>query len=190
MGTRKWVALAMALLLVFLLPAGAAAGGYEWRDHAAPFDFEFGNPFDDHQQSRLTGKTGLTGFLYIAPTGDDVDGVPIVEHGTDSVGWGLKGIAMEATYCGHPEGEHEAWIVDPEDIPRQRGFTHFHWEGPHDDLAIGETFAGYLLKLTAVDTFWFDHHGLFPVTPGIDFETHANLYTECPDLGGDGGHEG
>ena len=57
-------------------------------------------------------------------------------------------------------------------------------------MAIGETFAGYLLKLTAVDTFWFDHHGLFPVTPGIDFETHANLYTVCPDLGGDGGHGG
>lgn len=188
MGTRKWVALVIAVLLVFLLPAGAAAGSYEWRDHAAPFDFRFGNHFDDHQQSELTGETGLTGFLYIAPTGEAVDGVPVVEHGTDTVGWGLKGIAMEATYCGHPEGEHPAWVIDPGDMPRQRGFTHFHWEGPHENLDVGESFDGYLLKLTAVDTFWFDHHGLFLVTPGIDFETHANVYEDCPEIAESGDH--
>lgn len=179
----------MALLLVFLLPAGAAAAGYEWRDHDAPFDFEFGNHFDAHQQSKLTGKRGLTGFLYVTPTGDESDGNPIVEHGTSTVGWGLKGIATKAKYCGQPSEDHPAWVIDPGDMPRQRGFTHFHWEGAHNNLEIGTTYNGFLLKLTAVDTFWFDHHGLLLVTPGIDFETHANVFAECPPLGGDGSPE-
>ena len=177
--------------MVLLLPAGAAAAGYEWHDHDAPFDFIFGNDFDKHQQSTLTGKSGLTGFLYITPTEDERDGIPIVEHGTSTVGWGLKGIAIKATYCGQPRDEHPAWVIDPREMPRRLGFTHFHWEGdkPSDeeDGDIGEIFDGYLLKLTAVDTFWFDHHGKFLVTPGIDFETHANVFAKCPNPNGEGG---
>ena len=62
--------------------AVAGADGYEWRDHRAPFDFEFENHMDTHQQSQLTGAGGLTGFLYITPSDrTTTEGVPIAMHG-------------------------------------------------------------------------------------------------------------
>lgn len=204
MSTRKSVALAAALLLVVLLPGGAGANGYEWRDHEAPFDFTFGNHIDTHQQTQLTGGGKLTGFLYVTPSEDtNDDGVPIVMHGdcttspeTCQVGWGIKGIGMTAEYCGHVAGEHPAWAIDSGDMPRQRGFTHFHWldeTSHHDGLVQGVAYDGYLLKLTAVDTFVFNHHSEFLVTPGIDFETHANVFPTCEDWPhhgeGEGGHD-
>lgn len=192
MGKRKLAALIVGLALVVAIPAAADADGYKWRDHRAPFDFEFGNHIDTHQQSKITGNGGLTGFLYITP-GDAItdDGVPIAKHGDctkDSegctVGWNLHGLARQAEYCGHEPGEHPAWAIDSADMPRQRGFTHFHWlnETPNPDgLEVGGIYEGQLLKLTAVETFVFDHHGEFLVEPGIDFETHANVFASCED---------
>ncbi len=194
--------LVITTILAMLAATGTAGATYEWRDHEAPFDFEFGNHIDTHQQSRLTGKSGLTGFLYITP-GDETnaDGVVIAKHGDCTtrpegctVGWNVKGRAMMATYCGHRMAEHPAWAIDPADMPRERGFTHFHWLGVslhHDGLIRGRSYPGYVLKLTAVDTFVFNHHGEFLVTPGIDYTTHANIFASCedwPGAGDDPGH--
>ncbi len=201
---RRRAAVAIVLALVLLIPVGAGAKGYEWRHHAAPFDFLFGNHIDTHQQSLLADDAVLEGFLLITPSGETTDaGVPIVMHGNCStnpegctVGWVLNGRPMEATYCGHVMGDHPAWAIDPDDMPRQRGFTHFHWlnETPHHDgLVVGTSYPGYLLKLTAVTNFVFNHHGQFPVKPGIDFETHDNVFPTCEDWPGygqgGGGHD-
>jgi hypothetical protein len=202
MGKRKVAALFVGLALVVAIPAVAGADGYKWRDHKAPFDFVFGNHMDTHQQAQLTGMDGITGFLYITPSDrTTADGVPIAMHGDCTknpdgctVGWEIHGIAGQAEYCGHVHGEHPAWAIDADAMPSQRGFTHFHWmnETPHHDgLVVGDTYDGQLLKLTAVETFVFNHHGEFLVKPGIDFETHANVFAACedwPHYGGNGGH--
>ena len=180
----------VTVLVAMLFIVGTASASYEWRDHAAPFDFTFGNHIDTHQQAMQTGKSGLQGFLHITPgtmTNDDV--VPIVTHGdcaanpaNCTVGWNISGKANTATYCGHQSGEHPAWAIDPGDMPRPRGYTHFHWldvSPHHGGLTPGEDYDGYVLKLTAVDTFVFNHHGEFLVTPGIDYETHAE---HLPDM--------
>ena len=180
------------LTLLALLVLGTTfvwAEGYGWRDHALPFDFRFGNHIDTHQQSKLAGKGKLEGFFYIRFTGDVTgDGTPIAKHADCdkvgdqcTVGWILDGIPMQATYLGHTEGLHPEWYIDPANLPRQPGYSHFHWTGTPDHpggLQEGQTYDGYLLKLTARDTFFFEHHGGFLVTPGIDQATHANIMTE------------
>lgn len=195
--TLRNTTLAAITILAMGLTAGTAAATYEWRNHRAPFDFEFGNHIDTHQQSQQTGKSGLVGFLYITP-GDETnsDGVVIAKHGDCTtkpegctVGWNIQGRAMTATYCGHRMAEHPAWAIDPADMPRAPGFTHFHWLGVsthHDRLIRAQSYPGYVLKLTAVDTFVFNHHGEFLVTPGVDYATHANIFATCTDWPGFG----
>lgn len=197
---RKIIA---GLALVALLALGttsALAEGYGWRDHAAPWNFLFGNHIDTHQQSQIVGQGKLKGFFYIRFTGDvTAEGVPIAKHADCNkvdedctVGWILDGIPVRATYLGHEMGSHPTWYVDPALLPPQPGYSHFHWlgkpehpggshEGMSDHtggLQEGQTYDGYLLKLTARDTFFFEHHGGFLVTPGIDEWTHANVVTE------------
>lgn len=194
--------IALMLIGTLIIPAAATATGYEWRGHSPPFDYQFGNHIDTHQQSMLNEDGHLEGFLYITP-GDDQDGNGVVDakHGDCTsnpegceVGWVLHGIPYDAEYCGHNTGEHPTWAIDTEDLPRQRGFSHFHWENAHDNpdphhtgLVVGEDYDGALLKLTAVQTFDFDHHHSFTVTPGIDFETHANVIDSCDDFEPSGG---
>jgi hypothetical protein len=183
--------------------AAVAVAGYEWRDHAAPFDFEFGNHIDTHQQTQEVGKGQLTGFLYITPSDKVTDqGITIAKHGDCeqdaegcTVGWNLHGLESTASYCGHRSGEHPGWAIDPADMPRQPGYTHFHWLGEpvhhsgssddhttsDDGLVVGTVYDGKLLKLTGVETFVFNHHGEFLVSPGIDFVTHANVFATCAD---------
>jgi hypothetical protein len=120
-----------------------------------------------------------------------------------TVGWILDGIPIQATYLGHEEGSHPQWYIDPAALPQQPGYSHFHWLGQPEHpggshggmsghsadssggmsghsggLQVGQVYDGYLLKLTARDTFFFEHHGGFLVTPGIDVATHANVVTE------------
>lgn len=203
MRIHRIVVVSASLLMVIAAAATASAKGYEWRDNAAPYDFLFDNHIDTHQQSLPADGAQLQGFLYITPSGTETDdGTPIVMHGdcsadpeACSVGWILKGLAYDAEYCGHISGEHPAWAIDPDAMPKQRGYTHFHWLNEtehHDGLDVGTTYDGYLLRLTATDTFVFDHHGEFLVTPGIDFDTHANVYAACEDWPGFGqgsGHD-
>lgn len=194
---RKRWSLFLLLVLLAATTSVALAQGYSWRGHARPFNFLFGNHIDAHQQTKTVGRNQLQGFLYISATGETVDGVPEATHAdcdaqpeTCTVGWLLHGIAMEATYVGHEEGMHPTWCVDPDDLPAQGGYSHFHWlgapahptgggHGEGDGLVPGERYAGYLLKLTAVDSFFFQHHGGYLVTPGIDTVTHANVITDC-----------
>lgn len=181
----------LALLLLILLSTGTAlAESYRWRNHAAPFDFLFGNHIDSHQQSKVINKGKLQGFFYIRFTGEFTeDGYPIAEHANCNeapdeclAGWVWHGLPVEAKYLGHLHDGHPTWCVDPADLPSQPGYSHFHWldASDHaDGLVIGETYPGYLLKLTARETFFFHHHGGFLVTPGIDTETHQNVVTDC-----------
>jgi hypothetical protein len=178
------IATGLTVLALFLLGTGfVLAEGYRWRDHAPPYDFTFGNHIDAHQQSKIAGKGKLEGFLYIR-----FKGYPVAEHADCAgvpdectVGWILDGLPASAVYLGHDKGQHPQWYVDPGDLPRQPGYSHFHWlnESAHaDGLTVGDTYDGYLLKLTARDTFFFEHHGGFLVTPGIDEATHFNIVTE------------
>jgi hypothetical protein len=87
-----------------------------------------------------------------------------------------------AVFLGHPSGGHPQWCVDPADLPREPGYTHFHWEdvSEHaDGLEIDAAYDGFLMKLTAIDSFFFDAFGGFFVTPGIDTDSHLNIQTDC-----------
>ena len=180
----------LATVFVLMLSAGSVFGQEnKWQDHSFPFDFRFGNHFDTHQESMVTNKGKLIGFFYIRFNGDRTDeGVAVAKHSNCSqvgeqctVGWMLHGIPVRAMLVDHQPDQHPTWYVDPADLPRQRGYTHFHWFGPPEHahgLEIGKTYDGWLLKLTAVKTFYFQHHGGFLVTPGIDLETHANVVSD------------
>lgn len=186
----KKLIIPVALLLSLAMAAAAyAATGYPWNDHAAPYDYLFGNHMDTHQQSQEMGKDQLGGFFYIKFTGNEVNGVPEAMHadcGKEAadctVGWKLKGVYVaEATLYENPEHGHPIWCIEPDDMPQAPGYTHFHWEGDpeHAGKLEDKGYSGYLLKLTAREQFYFKHHGGFLVTPGIDTETHANVVTDC-----------
>jgi hypothetical protein len=187
---RVRILIAAFATLVVTAGTAVATEGYQWLDHAAPFDYQFGNHIDTHQQS-LVEDGMLQGFFYIT-LGDELDpgsGLPITTHGNCSmapdgcsVGWVWHGKPVTATLVAHGHGQHPTWCVDPADVPRAPGYTHFHWEGPPahaHDIAIGTASEGWLLRLTAVDSFFFKHHGGFAITPGIDYESHANIVTDC-----------
>ena len=187
----KKMVLTLGILTILLLAVPIAhAEGFPWRNHAPPFDALFGNHIDTHQQSQLMGVDQLEGFFYIKFTGDFQQGVPEAKHANCAqdasgctVGWILKGVSMRARLEDKQPHQHPQWCVDPADLPRQPGFSHFHWLGSPEhakDLIVGQEYDGYLLKLTARDRFFFDHHGGFLVTPGIDEVTHANILTDCP----------
>jgi hypothetical protein len=172
--------IALVLTMLALFPLGismARAEGYPWKAHDAPFDFLFGNDIDQHQQTRVTAKGKLAGFLYITYTGAYTDGYPDAQYGQDTVGWLLQGIPISATLVA--DGVNPVWCVDPADLPAENGYTHFHWLGSPLDasgLVVGVTYNGFLLKLTARDAFFF---GGFVVRPGIDAYSHDNIVTSC-----------
>ena len=195
MRKKLLVVLLAGVGAVFVVSAASATEARPWADHAAPFDFEFGNHIDTHQQS-LAKNDMLQGFFYITFTGD-IDagsGLPVAEHGDCSasdvdceVGWGWHGVTWsDATYCGHPAGGgHPTWAIERGDKYLKRGYSHFHWldAAEHaDGLEVGETYDGYLLRLTAIDSFFFAHHGGFAVTPGIESASHDNLVEDCSEL--------
>jgi hypothetical protein len=185
---KKVVVTLIFLTLTIFSVRSTLAKGYPWREHASPFDFLFGNHIDTHQQSKLVGKDQLKGFFYIKFTGNFQDGYPEATHADCTkvpdectVGWTLHGVRIQAMLLENEPGQHPIWYVDSDDVPNQPGYTHFHWLGGPEhahDLTVGEVYDGYLLKLTAVDTFFFQHHGGFLVTPGIDDITHANIVTD------------
>ena len=185
---KKYSAL-LGLFLVMLVAGSVVALGPNWNDHAPPFDFLFGNHIDTHQQSKLVGNQQLRGYFYIHYTGGEVNGFPTAHHGNCEtmpegceVGWVLKGVPARARLLEKPEGDHPQWCLNPRAFPREAGYTHFHWLGAPEhagELVVGEKYDGYLLKLTAVDSFFFEHHGGFFITPGVDLESHYNVETDC-----------
>ena len=175
----------LCTVLIFftaIVAVNVYAAGRSWDNHSDPFDFIFGDDsFDSHQQSKVKGgKDKLVGFFYIT-FGDYNEEVGLQEarHGTETVGWGLKGVPVkDAVLIENTPGEHPVWCLDPEDIPQPQGYTHFHWTGDieRSDLVLGDGYDGYLLKLTAIDSFYFLHgSSSTAVTPGIDYISHENI---------------
>ena len=110
---KKFLILAVLLLSFAMAATAYAATGYPWSSHDAPYDYLFGNHIDTHQQSQLNGRDQLGGFFYIKYTGNEVDGVPEAEHGDCdaaavdcTVGWKLKGVAVQATLLEKPASGH------------------------------------------------------------------------------------
>ena len=136
---KKAVLFTAVLTLLVLLSATTVSANrsgdeseFPWRSHIAPFDFEFGNMIDSHQQSKALKKGKLHGFIYIHYTGEYTeDGIPIArkadcEIEECSVGWVIKGIPFEATLVNKGP---RIWLVDPSGLPKEPGYLHFHWSG-------------------------------------------------------------
>ena len=187
--------LLMALLAA--LPLGEAnAGGYPWKDHAAPYEFIFGNHIDDHQQTQIKSNGELKGFFYITFTGGEIDGIPVAEHCDNNtpaeaceVGWILRGRYLGGnaapTVVAQVGSDHPIWLVQSRnDIPQPGAFSHFHWLGAPEsgsDLSLETQYDGYILELQAVDQFYFSHNGEeVLVMPGIDIATHVNIVGSFP----------
>ena len=183
---KKYTLCAVFIFFTVIVAFNVSAAGWPWQDHARPFDFEFGNHFDTHQQSRVAGNDKLVGFFYIVFTGyDEEEDLPVAEHSDNdpdsTAGWVLDGVPVEgAILIERIPREHPIWCLDPEDIPRQPGYTHFHGFG--DIASIGGSNDGYLLKLTAIDSFVFVHgDDEFVITPGIDYASHYNIEIDRND---------
>lgn len=201
MNKLTLVLVAVTMSLLGGAPA-TATDLYPWNNHAEPFTFLFGNEIDLHQQTRLKSRSGdLFGYFYISFTGVlTKDGYAVATHvdcnaNPCTVGWTLDGKPRTATYLYQVESDHPVFLVNRLDIPEPGAYAHFHWLD-HANAAdgvppAGLSVPGYLLQLTAVDTFCFIHHGAdsarkskscrdnggIAVNPGIDIATHLNIVT-------------
>ncbi len=126
----------------------------EWRDHARPFTFLFGNHIDTHQETRLKKSGDLAGYFYIYWTGEFTDdGEPIAEHCTEPehyaagcfAGWKIKAkpCIEEVNACRamvlYHYHDHPVWMIGPwvdksgglrgtrSMIPEPGSYTHLHW---------------------------------------------------------------
>jgi len=167
MKKEFWTGFILVLLLAFSASIAVADvtdldGEYLWNHHAAPYDYKFGNMIDSHQQS-IVDKTGtsLKGFIYIHNINDDyAEGIPTADKAHCKtqpcmVGWLVKGVKVSAKLM---QKSPRIWLVAPEDLPKEPGYTHFHWVGspksPHD-LVVGETYPGFLMKRIAPAPFFW-----------------------------------
>jgi hypothetical protein len=197
--TKLTILLATATVLLSVAGTAAAADLYPWRNHAAPFNFLFGNEIDTHQQTRETRDRNLFGFFYVQFTGAVTkDRYRVATHADCNVtpdctvGWTLNGHPVRATFLYQADHDHPVFVVNRPDIPQPGAFSHFHWLGSM--LVPGGPADGYVLQLTAVDRFCFIHHGAEGATsaetcrdkggvnvdPGIDIATHLNIVTSAP----------
>ena len=135
---------------------------YPWRNHQAPFEFTFGNMIDTHQQSSFDKNGVLHGFIYIRIIGVAEDGIPIAEKANCEenaegcvVGWVIKAVPVSAELVNKGP---RVWLMDPEDLPQEPGYTHFHWletpPKPHG-LNTETVYEGYLMKRMAARTFYW-----------------------------------
>lgn len=191
-------ALFAGLTLCLAASAAVATDLYPWRNHAAPFSFQFGNEIDGHQQTRQTRDGSLFGFFYVRFTGVVTrDRYGVAAHvncnafSDCTVGWTLSGKPLQGTYLYQVNDDHPVFLVARPDIPQPGAFVHFHWLG---QLAFTQAQPGYLLQLTGVDRFCFIHHnaesatpdrtcrdnGGVNVDPGIDAATHLNVVASRP----------
>jgi hypothetical protein len=189
----------------------ARSEGYPWNDHAAPYTYLFDNRMDQHQQSKKVGQNQLNGFLYIAFTGkiheDPEQGsIPVAKHVdcanpperedgelmSCTVGWIMHGIHVQAKLLTYGSGP-PTWCIDPSDMPNQPGYTHFHWERAAAGSCSGlgkdcPAYDGYLIKLTARETFRFVHAGHGETGGGHDGGSgggHGGGGHDDGDCGGD-----
>jgi hypothetical protein len=162
----------LAVIVTLLLVATAVfadEGFYPWQDHAAPYDFLFGNLIDNHQQSKLAGRDMLQGFIYIQFTGEEKEGAPVAVRADCEnpeldcrVGWKFKAIPISAELVST---KPRVWLVDESQLPAGPQYLHFHWSGAEDDevnnpqkpcgLVIGHEYDGYLMQRVAVTSFFW-----------------------------------
>jgi hypothetical protein len=189
-------------LALSAMTAVQAAEMYPWRQHKQPLSFVFGNEIDGHQQTREGRDGNLNGYLYVQYTGVVTkDNYPVATHvdcnaiGADCfVGWKVAGIPVSAMLVRQPTNDHPVFLIGRADIPQPGSYTHFHWKGaemPKPYLPID----GYLLELTAMNSFCFIHHdvgmamgakscregGGVKVDRGVDIATHLNIVTNDPN---------
>ena len=185
----KKTVFSLGIIVVWLISSAAIQLALPWTSHAAPFSFLFGNEIDAHQQSLVMSSKRLNGFLYIRYTGETIDGIPVAEH-TDcgmmalecQAGWKIDGIPADGIYAGHNMENHmPQFCLQPEQV--RPGFSHFHWLGDPMmgmELDLGQSYSGYVMKLVALDTFYFRHHeALILVKAGVDQTSHLNIVTDC-----------
>lgn len=196
---KKGIVMLVTPILLILGLDLVMAAGYQWKNHAAPYDFLLGNDIDSHQQTRLERDGSLFGFFYIKFTDDfTYDGYPVATHANCkvtpdcTVGWVLRGNPGSATFLYHGMADQPVWLANRADIPQPGAYTHFRWLGGNRPVA-GVPRNGYFLELQAVDTFCFIHHGMaivsrdtcqenagVVVTPGVDSASHVNIVTSFP----------
>jgi hypothetical protein len=179
----------LGIIAIWIVSSAAAQLALPWKDHAAPFSFLFGNEIDTHQQSVIASSKQIQGYLYIRYTGETIDGIPVAEHTNCSMmaqecrgGWKFAGSLTDGVYNGHNMDNHmPQFCLSPDQV--KSGYTHFHWLGdPMMDmgLVVGQSYPGYMMKLVAVDTFYFRHHeALTLVKAGPDTISHLNIRTDC-----------
>jgi hypothetical protein len=167
MNKQFWTGFILVLLLAFSASIAAADetdldGEYPWNHHQAPYDYKFGNMIDSHQQSFINKDgTTLKGFIYIHNINDDYAvGIPTADKAHCKtqpcmVGWVVKGVKVSAKLM---QKSPRIWLVDPGDLPKEAGYSHFHWVGgpksPHD-LVVGNTYSGFLMKRIAPAPFFW-----------------------------------
>ncbi len=174
MKKQFWTGFILVLLLAFSASIAAADetdldGEYLWNHHQAPYDYKFGNMIDSHQQSFVNEDgTRLKGFIYIhvIPGQDYAEGIPTADKAHCKtqpcmVGWVVKGVKVSATLM---KKGPRIWLVDPGDIPKEAGYSHFHWvceqgddQCPHSahDLVVGQEYSGFLMKRIAPAPFFW-----------------------------------
>jgi hypothetical protein len=138
---------------------------YPWRQHQWPFSFVFGNEIDGHQQTREERDGKLNGYLYIQYTGVVTkDNYPVATHASCSsagadcfVGWKVAGIPSSAKLVRQPMHDHAVFLIERAEIPQPGSYAHFHWTGM-DMPKPYQMVDGYLLELTAMNSFCFIHH--------------------------------
>lgn len=205
MYKKMFVLIAIAVLALLGPTTALAEGpvtGLKWANHTAPFDFKFGNLIDNHQQTQKLPNGNLQGFIYVQFTGETINGIPVARRANCDdptldcrVGWNVIGVPIGGVSL--LQKGPRIWRVDEGLLPINPGFVHFHWVGTPKKpcgLALNAPiYSGYLLKRTAVTTFYWlggndDKETGRLVTPGVDL--HSNLEGLWTGGGGhDGGHD-
>jgi len=136
---------------------------YPWQDHQGSLNYEFENMIDTHQQSFVDSNGVLHGFIYVRVIDVTEDGIPIAEKANCEensegciVGWVIKAVPVKDAKLVNTGPR--IWLLDADDLPKEPGYTHFHWIGgpykPHG-LVIDNTYDGYLMKRMAATTFYW-----------------------------------
>jgi hypothetical protein len=156
----------------------------------------------------FTGETDPASGLRIArhPHHDEVCATAV----DCVVGWLIAarpGLAEFLHHTGVNGEDHPVWLLNRRTVPQPGSFTHFHWisadstdpragrvpapcdqdtpEGLEAAGATGTMCPGWLLQLTAIRAFAFEHGGeVIPVRPGTDDATHLNIVTNYRAVGG------
>lgn len=158
-------------------PAGAAPPPRTWMNHASPYSFLFGNPFDNYQETRLNNDGTLSGFLYVQFTGETTsDGYRVAIHnncpflgGLCQAGWTVQGRAGNAGFANQAMFSRDAiWHVKAGEVPQPGSYSFFSRLGtsattemtcPVMESALSATppppTQGYFLQLTATQSFCF-----------------------------------